>query len=214
LVHVNVQPAQPRQLVIAMRPLPPGALPCRVVTVGDASVGKTSMVSQLIEHTFRLDESATIGANFREFSRRVQGTRIELQIWDTAGQEKFRSLTPIYFRNAQAAVAVFAMDNEQSFDSLKAQISNFLAIAPDAIVYIAGNKTDIRREAVKRDEAVAFAQAQGYRIYFTSAKTGDAIERMFTDLCGELFEKKERLVGKSQMPLPGASQWAKPGCCS
>jgi small GTP-binding protein len=196
-----------------MRPRPPGTLPCRVVTVGDASVGKTSIVSQLVEHTFRVDEPPTIGTNFREFSRRVQGTRIELQIWDTAGLEKFRSLTPIYFRNAQAAVAVFAMDDGKSFENLKSQIDSFLSIAPDAIVYVAGNKTDIDLPAVKRDDAVAFAKSKGYPIYFTSAKTGDGIEPMFTELCEKLFEQRERLVNRSQIPISGAGQGSKSGCC-
>jgi small GTP-binding protein len=197
-----------------MKPRPPGTLPCRVVTIGDTLVGKTSIVSQLIEHTFREDEQSTVGTNFREFTLRIEGTQVELQIWDTAGQEKFRSLTPIYFRNTQAAVAVFAMDSQDSFKNLKEQIESFLAIAPDAIVYIAGNKTDVDRQAIDRNEAFAFAQAKGFPIHFTSAKTGDGIERMFADLCRDLFNKRERLISRSQMPLPRAEQTNRSKCCS
>jgi small GTP-binding protein len=164
-----------------------GTLTCRVVTIGDASVGKTSLVSQLIEQTFREEEAPTVGANFREFSYKVQGIRVELQIWDTAGQEKFRSLTPIYFRNAQAAIAVFAMDCPDSLDHLQSQIDVFLSVAGDAVVYVAANKIDRPECVVTRMEAEEFGQSKGYPLHFTSAKTGEGVMQMFESLCAELY---------------------------
>jgi Ras-related protein Rab-5C len=173
-----------------MRGSRPGTLLCRVVTLGLYSVGKTSIVSQLIENNFRFDEPPTVGANFREFSHKTGDTRIELQIWDTSGTEKYRSLTPIYFRNAGAAIAVFAMNNPDSFDSLEEQLTVFHSVAEDAIVYIAANKIDTEPPQIDREKVIEFAESQHCRLFFTSAKTGEGIKDMFTELCDALYQKK------------------------
>ena len=96
----------------------------KVVIIGDKSVGKTSIVKRYVEKSFSLVTEGTIGAQF--FSQIVNVTPegaidkvpIKLQIWDTAGEEKFRSLTPMYYKNAAAVALVYDSTNEESFDSV------------------------------------------------------------------------------------------------
>jgi small GTP-binding protein len=155
----------------------------RIVTLGDASVGKTSILLQLIEHRFNTQEAATIGANFLEYSTTIDGEPITLQIWDTAGQERFRAIAPVYFRNADAAIAVFALNVPETFDNLPEQIQTFLTTAGDAPVVIAANKVDLTDNiAVPPDRIQDFAASGGWDAFSTSAKTGDGIDQLISAL--------------------------------
>jgi small GTP-binding protein len=156
----------------------------RIVTLGDASVGKTSILLQLIQHRFNTDEPATIGANFLEYDLLGDGDPLTLQIWDTAGQERFRAIAPVYFRNADAAIAVFALNAPETFDNLAEQIETFLTIAGDSPLVIAANKSDLTDSVVVDSDRIReFAAAGGWEVFFTSAKTGDGLEDLVTALC-------------------------------
>mgnify|MGYP001028397697 CR=1 FL=1 len=168
----------------------------RIVTIGDESVGKTSIVIRLIENRFNPHEAGTIGANYQVYSQLVNGSRIELQIWDTAGQEKYRALAPIYYRNTSAAIVVFSLSNRQSFLDLNPQIDTFFSVAgQQAIVYVAANKSDLFDEyQVTYDECEQWAKERGFHIYLTSAKTGEGIPQMFSDLANELFKLHQKTI--------------------
>ncbi|KAK8890133.1 hypothetical protein M9Y10_034893 [Tritrichomonas musculus] len=168
----------------------------RIVTIGDESVGKTSIVIRLIENRFNPHEAGTIGANYQVFSQLINGSRIELQIWDTAGQEKFRALAPIYYRSTSAAIVVFSLSNRQSFLDLNPQIETFFNVADQqAIIYVAANKSDLYDEyQVSFDECEQWAKERGFHIYLTSAKTGEGIRQMFSDLANELFKLHQKTI--------------------
>ena len=78
-----------------------------VVLVGDTEVGKTSIIKNFVHDSFDSEQKSTIGALFHTFKTEIKGQPITIQIWDTAGQEKYRSLGPIYYRKAQAAIVVY-----------------------------------------------------------------------------------------------------------
>jgi small GTP-binding protein len=164
----------------------------RVITIGDASVGKTSLLLQLTEHQFNSQQPATIGANFLEHTEDVDGAPVNLRIWDTAGQERFRAIAPVYFRNADAAIAVFAMDAPTSFDSLQEQITMFLNVAGDSTVVIAANKVDLAAD-LQSDRSIVkeYAAAQGWEVFFTSAKTGEGISHLVSRLCRILTTSRQ-----------------------
>lgn len=168
----------------------------RLVLIGDSSVGKTCILAQLIDHKFSQNEAATVGANsqiyFECISKDKKECRVEIQIWDTAGQEKFRSLGPIYFRNASAALAVFDMTNKKSFDNLDGWIKPFRDVAGEnAKVYVVANKSDLTDEIqVPFSEAQLYAEKQGFAVYETSAKTGKNIQKMFYDIANEFVNIK------------------------
>jgi small GTP-binding protein len=162
----------------------------RVVTIGETTVGKTSIISQLTDHTFNAKMACTVGANFQPYSQKVGDRTITLQIWDTAGQERFRALSPIYYRGAHAAVAVFSFDNRDSLESLQEQISLFLEVAKDALIFVVGNKVDIDAPTFSKSDAETFATEKKWQLFFTSAKTGEGIENLFDVICQEVAKIK------------------------
>jgi small GTP-binding protein len=90
----------------------------KVVVVGASGVGKTAIVSQLVNKTFKTESQPTIGVEFKSYSLSSEEENVKLQIWDTAGQERFRSVSKAYFRNALGAVLVFDLTQKNSFDEL------------------------------------------------------------------------------------------------
>ena len=166
--------------------------PLRVVTIGEEAVGKTSITSRLIDDKFNPYEPGTIGATYQQFSETINNERLEIQIWDTAGQEKFKSLSPIYFRNAAAAICVFSLTSRASFANIKSWIDSFHDVAGSrAIVYIAANKCDLEHEfEVTVEEAKEWAAEQNLKLFTTSAKTGEGIVAMFRELAEELYRVK------------------------
>jgi small GTP-binding protein len=166
-------------------------LHCRVVIIGDSSVGKTSILNRFIENSFNPCEYATIGANYQIIYKTFQDHKIELQIWDTAGQEKFRSLSPIYFRKATGAIAVFDLTNQQSFDNLPSWINLFTDIAGvDNIVAVAGNKSDLKGSYdVNLDKAREFCKDNNYIFKETSAQSGAGIAEFFEEFTTAVFLK-------------------------
>jgi small GTP-binding protein len=74
----------------------------RVVMIGDASVGKTSIINQLVDNSFNISERTTIGLNFKRYSQTIDGTEIQIEILDTAGQERYGSIGPIYYKKLSA----------------------------------------------------------------------------------------------------------------
>ena len=170
----------------------------KVVTIGAESVGKTSITTRFISNTFNQHEPSTVGANYQVFTRDVDGQRVNVQIWDTAGQEKFRSLSPIYFRNSSAAIVVFSLTNRSSFRDLDEWILFFLQHAGNqARVFIVANKSDLIEEfEVSTDEARAWAETNGYPFYLTSAKTAAGVDDLFTSVAVELARTKPKTTVK------------------
>ena len=188
--------------------------PVRIVTIGDESVGKTSLTSRLVDKTFNQFEPSTVGANYQTYTTKIgdSGEYFEMQIWDTAGQEKFKSLSPIYFRNASAAVVVFSLVNRNSFDKLNDWIASFIEVAgTEAIIYIAANKADLEDEKqVSSEEAREWAEGLGYKYFETSAKTGTNVETMFNSLASDLKNKQTIL---NQKPKNSLKKQESSGCC-
>jgi small GTP-binding protein len=177
----------------------------RIVVIGDASVGKTSILNRLVDQRFEDRERPTIGANYQLWIDQIDDLKVELQIWDTAGQEKFRSLGPIYFRNAIGALVVYDVTNRQSFEDIEEWISAFSEVAePGALIVLIGNKSDILPHAVLADEAKQWASAQGMEWFQTSAKTGEGIREMFAAYA-------RALINHSTSKRPLASRDLAPG---
>lgn len=186
------------------------AAPFRVVTIGEESVGKTSITQCLISKKFNPYEPGTIGANYQQYTETVDDKPVEIQIWDTAGQEKFRSLAPIYFRNASAAVCVFSLTSESSFTDMQLWINSFTEIADSsALIYIAANKCDLTDEfQVTFEDAREWAQKEGRKIFKTSAKTGAGVSELFKELAAELCKVKA-----SKVQTHGLQSSTSGSCC-
>ena len=165
----------------------------RVVLIGDSSVGKTSLLNQLIKHKFNEVEQSTLGANYQLYSQTVGDTVVDMQIWDTAGQEKFRSLGPIYFRKAAGAVAVYDQTAKESFDHIGEWIDNFTDVAgSDTVVCIAANKCDLAKKSeISFSVAQQWAKSHGYTIIPTSALSGEGVIELFNEMAKQLAKSKK-----------------------
>jgi Ras-related protein Rab-6A len=166
----------------------------RVVMIGDASVGKTSLITRLTQDVFSDGQMTTIGTVFCEFRCEIDGRAMMLEIWDTAGQEKFKSVVPMYFRDSHGAVATFSVDTRSSFENLKLQIAQFREIGPSAVLVLAANKSDLPiSEGLTQEEIQLYAKSQNCEVFFTSAKTGASTADLFLSLCRSLYQNSQNI---------------------
>jgi small GTP-binding protein len=173
----------------------------RVVTIGDSSVGKTSILSQLVHAEFDPNATATVAAEFVHHTKQVEGQDYEMQIWDTAGAEMFRSLGPIYYRNAVGAIVVFDLSNPRSFENLSSWISAFLSWSEkNPVIIVLGNKLDLT-EVLKVSELSAseWAESNGYSYFSTSAKTGIGIHEALFHMAKQFHAQKRKLANQTEM---------------
>ena len=123
--------------------------------------------------------TSTIGASFLQKRVNIEGSEVNLQIWDTAGQERFRSMAPMYYRGAKAAICVFDVTNEESYDRITNWIRDLKNHAdPNVVICIAGNKCD-KGPAFDVAKCEEFAKSIGASFYQTSARTGQNVDTIF-----------------------------------
>lgn len=154
----------------------------KAVLVGDTKVGKSCILSQFVQETYDKNMPATVGAAFLTKIVTTESGPIRLQLWDTAGQEKYRSLAPMYYRSAAAALLVFDVTSKSSLENLKNWNQEICEKAPAGIqIFVVGNKIDaVDDRVVSSDAGRAMAQELGASYYFeTSAKTGEGINNLF-----------------------------------
>lgn len=136
----------------------------KVVVLGDATVGKSSLVQRYVYDIVDAKQTSTIGAAM--IPKRVQTTNFHgtLNIWDTAGQERYKSLAPLYCRGASIGIIIYDIMNRNSYDNAKHALLNFREMEPNAVVGFVGNKLDLTIfndtvRSVEQDEASEFAEA-------------------------------------------------------
>jgi small GTP-binding protein len=154
----------------------------KVVFVGNASTGKTSIIQRYCRKTFTTDQPPTIGSAFVNQKVEVKkddGTRdVFLQIWDTAGEERYRSLVPLYSRGAGVAIVVFDLTNRESFRDVETWIRQIQSdLGSQCGIVIAANKRDLPAE-VPDTEIDKWAEGQ-WDLFYVSAQTGENIEKLF-----------------------------------
>lgn len=156
----------------------------KVVLLGDQGVGKSSLVLRFVTNSFDKYSEATIGASFMSKLVMVDGQPIKYQIWDTAGQEKYHSLAPMYYRAAAAAIVVYDITRAATFNTLKAWVRELQQMGPENVVIaICGNKNDLEdRREVDSAEARAYAEEIGAIYIETSAKANRNVHELFVDI--------------------------------
>lgn len=160
---------------------PTPATSVKLVLLGEAAVGKSSLVLRFVSNEFQENKEPTIGAAFLTQKCTVGDRTIKYEIWDTAGQERFASLAPMYYRNAQAAVVVYDITKPSSFIRARHWIKELKDQSPEGIVIaLVGNKLDLEDERkVETSEVEEEARSQGLMFFQTSAKTGEGVLDVF-----------------------------------
>lgn len=164
----------------------------KLVLLGEAAVGKSSVVLRFVNNEFQDNKEPTIGAAFLTQKCRLEDKVIKFEIWDTAGQERFHSLAPMYYRNAQAAVVVYDVTKAPSLDKAKSWVKELQRQAnPNIVIALAGNKVDLVEEEsdarqVPTEEAKAYAEESGLLFFETSAKQGTGVQEVFTEIAKKI----------------------------
>ena len=166
----------------------------KVVVVGASGVGKTAIVQRLVDKTFLEEGQPTIGVELKCFQTKCGDDNIKLNIWDTAGQEKFRAVSKAYFRNAVGAVLVFALNDRQSFEDVESWMNDVNTLcSTNAKVLVVGNKADLKDDrCVGEADASSFAERHGFDYLETSALDGANIEETFLRLARGIHEKVKK----------------------
>ena len=162
----------------------------KLILIGNSGVGKSSILNRYMNKTFEESYKCTIGVDFLMKSIEINGKTVKLQLWDTAGQEKYKSMVASYYRGANVALVVFDITNHESFDSLPGWIENYYKNGPEQKnIILIGNKKDmIEERQVTQEEAELFSQTNNMIYFETSAKDGDNIDYVFTYAAEKLVE--------------------------
>eukprot|EP00341_Mesodinium_pulex_P010414 CAMPEP_0116922212 /NCGR_PEP_ID=MMETSP0467-20121206/22123_1 /TAXON_ID=283647 /ORGANISM="Mesodinium pulex, Strain SPMC105" /LENGTH=199 /DNA_ID=CAMNT_0004600491 /DNA_START=18 /DNA_END=617 /DNA_ORIENTATION=- len=189
----------------------------KVVLLGDTGVGKSSLVLRFVTNNFKPYSESTIGASFMSKMIMVDGKPIKFQIWDTAGQEKYHSLAPMYYRGAAAAIIVYDITRANTFKTLKNWVEELKAQGPQEIaIAVAGNKADLEdQREIESAAAAAYAQEIGAMYLETSAKDDLNVHDIFVQLSQRLPPPPEvdTNVIKATSALNQPAQSSSGGCC-
>ena len=152
----------------------------KIVLLGDDCSGKTSIVSKFTTGTIPDGYHPTVGAAFITKSILVDDCNIEVLLWDTAGQEVYRGLAPMYYRSAKIAIIVFDITNYQSFESVSYWLNELQKNCQDLTIVVCGNKTDLEYKRVVQS-SVAQSKAAEYDAFYieTSAVNDQNINELF-----------------------------------
>ena len=160
----------------------------KLIFLGDQSVGKSCILNRFLNDTFIEDYQATIGLDFQSKNVQIDNQDIHLLLYDTAGQEKFRSLIPMYTRDANIILLVYDISNRDSFTNLTHWLKDLTNVnMEEVILCIVANKIDlVDKRVVTNEEGQKFADEHDFIFQEISAKTGDGFSDLFYK---QLFEK-------------------------
>ena len=162
----------------------------KIILIGDSSVGKTNIMSKYLKNQFQENSKATVGVEFGSKLFSVEGHNIKAQIWDTAGQEKYKAITSAYYKGSKGAFVVYDITRKETFDSIDKWIYDLKSSGdPKIITLLIGNKNDLedKREVLK-EQGEEKAKSFGCAFLETSALSGDNIEKAFELMISEIFK--------------------------
>ena len=203
----------------------------KIVLIGEASVGKTSIIYQFIDKIFQEDLQSTIGGTFNSKSIKCNNNKtLNLEIWDTAGQERYRCVTKMFYKEADVAILVYDITSKSSFEELKNYwVEQVLEASPkNIILVIVANKSDlIDNEQVDEEEARNYAKKVKADFFVISAKENNSVNELFKSIAKkysgansvEVIEENDdimsfRKIRKESVRVTKAfAKKKKVGCC-
>ena len=177
----------------------------KIILTGNTGVGKTSLLCRFAERTFQDDISEF---EMKKRAVTVNGKTYTLALFDTAGQERFRTLTSGFYNNTHGAILVYDVTDEQSYIDIPNWLRDVNRYTTDPVRMILANKTDLGASKVDREEVASYADANRCSFYEVSAKEGTNTEEAFMHLVEELVEK--RFGQKDEAPAEKEPK----GCCT
>ena len=199
----------------------------KLIFIGDSSVGKSCLTTKAVKNNFEEYYQATVGFEFLTFNMKVNDKVIKLQIWDTCGQEIYKSLISNFYRNSSLAVLVYAIDNKESFTHVENWLNDLKSQAnEDVRIFLVGNKSDLEDDRkVTKEEGEKYKLDQHLDLFMeTSAKTGQNARNVLIEAAKILYNDYLKFDenNSGNVPTPkkkGTELIAKPakkekkGCC-
>ena len=178
----------------------------KIIVIGDPGVGKSCLTLKAIKNYFTDGHNATVGFDFFTYCVKLNGTVVKLQIWDTCGQEIYKSLVFNFFRNSSLALMVYSIDSKDSFNNLNFWLKDIKTqSSPDVKIFLIGNKSDLEQNReVTQQMGEQMKTEQNFDLFMeTSAKTGFNAEKVFIEAAKVLYQDylsyKERSSRTSSM---------------
>ena len=162
----------------------------KLLILGDSSVGKSSLMNRFCSEIFSSSHIATIGVDFKYKTIECESKRIKLQIWDTAGQEKYRSIVKTYYKGAMGIILTYAINDRKSFQNVESWMKQISTNAAQGIiVLLVGNKSDLSERVVEKAEGKRVAESYNISFFETSAKDGENVQEIFHELARQIKNK-------------------------
>jgi small GTP-binding protein len=196
----------------------PDRVPFKAVLLGESGVGKTSLVTRWISGIFSKSIMPTIGANHQRKRIQLDSVEVEMSIWDTAGQEEFHSLTPLYARSAAVAILCTAINAQSSFEKIDVWIDLLKQaneIVPPVVLVV--SKIDQEPNLIERQEKLTVEYGSRFAgLFFVSALTNDGVDNMFHHVAEVGYRFTASVTDappRPAIPLDGSTRSAKSACC-
>ena len=197
----------------------------KLIFIGDSGVGKSCLTTKAVKNNFEEYYQATVGFEFLTFNMKVNDKVIKLQIWDTCGQEIYKSLISNFYRNSSLAVIIYAIDNKESFNHAEGWLNDLKSQAnPDVRIFLVGNKADLEDDRkVSKEDGEKYKEEQHLDFFMeTSAKTGynarnvliEAAKLLYQDYLK--FDKNQNDIDDPNKPIKKLikkKEKEKKGCC-
>jgi len=161
----------------------------KILIIGNSGVGKSSLLLRFVHDTFDEDQACTIGVDFKVKTITIDENVVKLAIWDTAGSERFRTLSPAYYRGGQGVILVYDVSNRPSFERLVPWLQELSthSTKTNIVKMLVGNKIDKDR-VVSREEGLQFARRHGMLFIEASAKSSVGVRCAFEELVQKIIQ--------------------------
>ena len=165
----------------------------KILIVGDSTVGKTNFIKKYVENKFNESYFASTGIDLITTSIKIEGKSFKIQIWDTAGQEKYRAMTKNLFLKTQGIVIIFDISNETSFINLKSWMNDIKEeCSADIPMILVGNKLDLEdKRVIDKERAMEFAKNKKLEYIETSSKTGENINKALSKIIEKIYQRAD-----------------------
>lgn len=162
----------------------------KLLMIGDSGVGKTCLLLSFTTDEFDSDSRSTIGVDLKVKIMNVKNQKVKLTIWDTAGQEQFRTLTSAYYRGAHGVVLVYDVTRAETFRNIREWLKEveIFSTKENVVKALVGNKIDLSAREVEREEGRQFAEDHGMLFFESSAKTQEGVQQAFQELVFKILD--------------------------
>jgi small GTP-binding protein len=187
----------------------------KILLLGDSSVGKTCLLPRYVEDTFPENIMSTIGLDYRcKMVSSKGGKKIKLQIWDTAGQDRFRAITQNYYKRADGVVLIYDVTNENTFNNIQIWVNQIKENANQNVqIALVGNKIDSEKRVVTLEQGKELSERYNTLFYEVSAKKNEGVSFLFENLSDYLYNNSLQKEKEKNISLHNEEVKSKKKCC-